>query len=95
MGGPSIAVNYAAMEQASSTITNSSKQIEERLSQLASELNKLQWEGDDRAAYMAAKAKWDQAIEAMNTLLNQIGGAVATARQGYSDVERAGANAWG
>jgi WXG100 family type VII secretion target len=95
MAGNNITVNYAAMESAASAIQNSSRQIEERLSQLASELNKLDWDGDDRAAYMAAKAKWDQAIEAMNTLLNQIGGAVNTARQGYSDVERAGAAAWG
>lgn len=93
MGMP-IAVNYAAMEEAANVMRSSSKTIEDRLSELASRLQKIDWEGGDREAYLAHKAKWDQAIADMNQLLHQIGGAVETARQGYGDVEQAGVNAW-
>ena len=93
MGMP-IQVNYAAMEEAANVMRNSSKSIEDKLSELASQLNKIEWDGDDKAAYQACKAKWDQAIADMNQLLHQIGGAVETARQGYGDVEQAGVNAW-
>lgn len=90
-----IQVDYAAMEEAAGVMRNASKTIEDRLSELGSQLQKIEWEGGDREAYLAHKAKWDQAIVDMNNILNQIGGAVATARQGYGDVEQAGVNAWG
>jgi WXG100 family type VII secretion target len=89
-----IQVDYAAMEDAAGVMRTSSKTIEDRLSELASQLQKIEWEGGDREAYLANKAKWDQAIVDMNQILHQIGGAVATARQGYGDVEQAGVNAW-
>ena len=89
-----IAVNYAAMEEAANVMRTSSKTIEDKLSELASQLQKIDWEGGDREAYLAHKTKWDQAIADMNTLLHQIGGAVETARSGYGDVEQAGVNAW-
>jgi WXG100 family type VII secretion target len=90
-----IAVNYGAMEQAAGVIRNSSQTIESELSELGSRLDRIAWEGQDREAYLAQRQKWEQAIADMNMLLNQIGGAVETARQGYGDVERAGVNAWG
>jgi WXG100 family type VII secretion target len=90
-----IAVNYAAMEEAANVLRTSSKTIEEKLSELDGQLKKIEWDGDDKSAYMAHKAKWDAAIADMNQLLHQIGGAVETARSGYGDVEQAGVNAWG
>jgi WXG100 family type VII secretion target len=94
MGLP-ISVDYGAMEEAAMVIRNSSKTIEERLSDLDSQLKKIEWEGGDREAYLAHKTKWDQAIADMNQILHQIGGAVETARQGYGDVESQGMRAWG
>jgi WXG100 family type VII secretion target len=93
MGMP-IQVDYAAMEEAASTIKSSSKTIEDKLSELDSQLKKITWEGGDQAAYLAHKSKWDQAVADMNQILLQISGAVATARQGYGDTEQAGVNAW-
>jgi len=93
MGMP-IQVDYAAMEEAASVIATSSKNIEGKLSDLDSQLKKISWEGGDREAYAAHKAKWDAAIADMNQILNQIGTAVTTARQGYGDTEQAGVNAW-
>jgi WXG100 family type VII secretion target len=89
-----IQVNYAAMEEAASVIQSSSRTIEEKLNELDSQLKKIAWEGSDREAYMAHKAKWDQAIADMNQILLQIGGAVTTAREGYGQTEQAGVNAW-
>jgi len=94
MGQP-ITVDYAAMEEAASVIKSSSKTIEDKLSELDSQLKKIEWEGGDREAYLAHKAKWDQAIVDMNQILLQISGAVATARQGYGDTEQSGVSAWG
>jgi len=90
----SIQVNYAAMEEAAAVIRTSSKTIQDRLSELDSRLKQIEWDGDDRIAYLAHKAKWDQAIADMNQLLHQIGGAVETARTGYGNVEQAGTKAW-
>lgn len=94
MGMP-IQVDYASMEEAAAVIRGSSKMIEDKLAELDSQLQKIEWEGADRQTYMAHKAKWNQAIADMNQILHQIGGAVETARQGYGDVEQAGVNAWG
>ena len=93
MGAP-ISVDYAAMEEAASVIKSSSKTIEDKLSELDSQLKKIQWEGGDREAYLAQKHKWDTAVADMNQILMQISGAVATARQGYGDTEQAGVAAW-
>jgi WXG100 family type VII secretion target len=89
-----IQVDYAAMEEAASVIKTSSKHIEDKLSELDSQLKKIEWEGSDREAYLAHKAKWDQAIADMNQLLLQISGAVATARDGYGQTEQSGVGAW-
>lgn len=93
MGQP-IFVDYAAMEEAAQALQTASRTIEEKLSELESQLKKIEWDGQDRAAYMAHKDKWNRAVADMNQLLNQIGGAVATARGGYGDTEQAGVNAW-
>jgi WXG100 family type VII secretion target len=82
------------MEEAAAVIRTSSKTIEDRLAELDSQLKRIDWTGEDRTAYLAHKAKWDQAIADMHHLLHQIGGAVETARHGYGDVEQAGMKAW-
>jgi WXG100 family type VII secretion target len=90
----SITVDYAAMEEAASAIQNASRTIEDRLSELASQLNKIHWEGGDREAYLACRKKWDDAIADMNQILAQLSGAVTTAREGYGQTEQAGVQAW-
>ena len=91
----SITVDYAAMEEAASAIQNASRTIDEKLSELDSQLKKIQWEGGDREAYLAHKKKWDDAIADMNQLLAQLSSAVTTAREGYGQTEQAGVQAWG
>lgn len=94
MGGPRIAVNYMAMEEAASQIKSSSKAIENLSDQLKQQLQKIDWEGTDEQAYRAQEAKWNAALADMNNILLQISGAVDTARQGYTDVETQGTAAW-
>ena len=65
-----------------------------KLSDLDGQLKRLVWEGDDRNAYMAHKAKWDEAIADMNQILGKLGAAVQDARGGYGQTETSGANAW-
>ena len=89
-----IAVDYAAMEEAAAQIRTSSKTIEDLSASLKSQLQKIDWQGGDREAYLAQQAKWDAALEDMNTILHKISEAVVTARQGYGDVESAGVRAW-
>jgi WXG100 family type VII secretion target len=89
-----IQVDYAAMEEAAGVIGGSSKTIEQKLEELDGQLKKIQWEGGDREAYAAQKAKWDAAVADMNQLLAQIGSAVTTAREGYGQTEQAGISAW-
>lgn len=92
--GDQIFVDYAAMEEASSQIQQSSRTIEERMSSLKSQLQRITWEGTDAGAYQANQAKMDAAIADMNQLLNTLSNAVASARSAYGDVERSGTQAW-
>jgi len=48
-----IVVDYAALEEAASTIQTASRTIEEKLSELDGQLKKIDWEGNDRQAYLA------------------------------------------
>jgi 6 kDa early secretory antigenic target len=89
-----ISVDYGAMEEAASQIKASSKTIEDLSSSLKSQLQKIEWEGGDREAYLMQQQKWDQALLDMNNILHQISQAVDTARTGYSDVEQSGVQAW-
>jgi len=94
MGGPRIAVNYVAMEEAASQIKSSSKAIEDLSDQLKQQLQKIDWAGSDKEAYDGQMVKWNSALADMNTILMKISGAVDTARQGYTDVETQGTAAW-
>ena len=90
-----IAVDYAAMEDAARALQSSSSTIENLSSELKSQLARIDWEGSDHQAYLAQQDKWDKALAEINDLLNQVGGAVNTAREGYGGVEQQGVQAWG
>lgn len=93
MGQP-IKVDYGAMEDAAQAMSSSSRTIEEKLSQLDSELKRIEWDGQDREAYAAHKAKWDAAVQHINEILMKVSGAVTTAREGYGQTEQSGVSAW-
>ncbi|MQM25300.1 WXG100 family type VII secretion target [Glycomyces albidus] len=86
-----IALNYAEMEDAHQRILSGSQSINDNLADLGSKLDALEWEGDDRVAYMEQRAEWEGSMAKINEILEAIGGAVDRARQNYADTEAANA----
>ncbi|MEU6072901.1 WXG100 family type VII secretion target [Micromonospora sp. NPDC047074] len=90
----SIKVDYAVLESSNQQMTAISRTIDEKLDTLRSMLSKLQWDGEDRAAYEQHQAQWDAAVRDINKILNDIGGAVGIARENYVSTEMSNAKAW-
>ncbi len=91
----SIKVDYAVLESANQQMLTISRTIDEKLDTLRSMLSKLQWDGQDRAAYEQHQAQWDSAVRDINRILNEIGGAVGVARENYVSTEMSNAKVWG
>ncbi|MEU5939606.1 WXG100 family type VII secretion target [Micromonospora sp. NPDC047548] len=91
----SIKVDYAVLESANQQMQSISRTIDEKLDTLRSMLSKLQWDGQDRAAYEQHQAQWDSAVRDINRILNEIGGAVGVARENYVSTEMSNAKVWG
>lgn len=89
-----IFVNYAQMESAAQQMRSISSRIDTELDTLRSKLQNMVWDGDDREAYNGHQARWDRAIQDINTLLNEIGGAVGIARENYVTTEMSNAKIW-
>ncbi|MER5332114.1 WXG100 family type VII secretion target [Micromonospora sp. NPDC002717] len=90
----SIKVDYAVLESSNQQMQAISRTIDEKLDTLRSMLSKLQWDGEDRAAYEQHQAQWDAAVRDINKILNEIGGAVGIARENYVSTEMSNAKAW-
>ncbi|MGN9774564.1 WXG100 family type VII secretion target [Micromonospora sp. H33] len=91
----SIKVDYAVLENANQQMQTISRTIDEKLDTLRSMLSKLEWDGQDRAAYEQHQAQWDSAVRDINRILNEIGGAVGIARENYVNTEMSNAKVWG
>ncbi|MFG3697728.1 WXG100 family type VII secretion target [Micromonospora sp. NPDC047620] len=90
----SIKVDYAVLESSNQQMQAISRTIDEKLDTLRSMLSKLQWDGEDRAAYEQHQSQWDAAVRDINKILNEIGGAVGIARENYVSTEMSNAKAW-
>lgn len=90
-----IKVEYARMEQASQQMRTISQEIDGKLDELRSRLQRMQWMGGDAEAYQAHQAQWDAAIRDINQLLNEISGAVGIARANYLSTETSNTRLWG
>ena len=68
-------VNHAGLDTAAQDLSRAVQQIDDRLNRLESELAPLRsdWTGNAQQAYIAAKAKWDTAMQEMKTLLADLG----------------------
>jgi len=82
-----IAVDYGVLESSQQQITSISKTIDQQLSDLKSALAKIEWVGTDQEAYNECQRRWDASILDLNTVLGQIGQAVATAKENYAATE--------
>ncbi|RRR99082.1 WXG100 family type VII secretion target [Glycomyces terrestris] len=90
-----IAMDYAELEAASQQIATESGEMTSTLADLRSQLEALDWEGDDKATYEEAKAQWDQAFEEINAILEAVGRAVNNAKERYAATEAANAGRFG
>lgn len=90
-----IKVDYAVLENANAQMQSISRTIDEKLDTLRQMLSKLQWDGQDRAAYEQHQAQWDAAVRDINQVLNDIGRAVGIARENYVSTEMSNSKLWG
>lgn len=90
-----IKVEYGALESANTQIQSISRTLDENLNALRSRLMRMQWEGEDRAAYQAHQAEWDRAVDGLNAVLNEVGIKVGEARAMYGANEARGVQRWG
>ncbi|GAB3236729.1 hypothetical protein GCM10027447_35330 [Glycomyces halotolerans] len=90
-----IAMSYEELEAAHSQILSQSGEMESTLADLRSQLDAMDWEGSDKAAYEESKLQWDQAFEKINEILQGVGNAVNNAKQRYAETEAANAARFG
>ncbi len=88
-----IRVNHASLDQASSDMMQSVKEIDDRMNRLESELEPLRsnWAGNAQQSYTVAKAKWDTAIQDMRDLLNESQSTVTNSNAEYMAADKRGA----
>jgi WXG100 family type VII secretion target len=81
-GAAGIQANYRAL-------VGSIEDLEQQLAPMVST-----WTGDAQSAYFAQKQKWDQAAQAMSTILAQMGKAVDDAHSNYQAAENSNRSLW-
>ncbi|CAA9372269.1 MAG: protein of unknown function DUF909 [uncultured Nocardioides sp.] len=88
-----IQVQHGKLEMGAADVMQAAKDIENRLDQLESDLNPLSsdWSGNAKLAYRDAKAKWDQAMTEMITLLQQASQGVDSSNAEYRAADQRGA----
>ncbi|MFI6098982.1 WXG100 family type VII secretion target [Lentzea sp. NPDC051213] len=91
-----IKASFAEIAAAATTISGSSKQIDELNDQLHSKVTSTlaNWEGGAGEAYQAAQKKWDEASADLNRVLAAIGVAVQQASEAYQQAEQQNLTRW-
>jgi WXG100 family type VII secretion target len=86
-------VNHAGLDTAAEDLGRAVKSIDDRLNRLESELAPLRsdWTGSAQQAYTTAKAKWDNAMNEMKTLLAETSAAVTQSNAEYRAADQRGA----
>jgi early secretory antigenic target protein ESAT-6 len=89
-------VNHAGLDTAAQDLATTVKEIDDRLNRLESELAPLRsdWTGNAQTAYVAAKAKWDAAIQEMKEMLAQTSQSVTQSNAEYRAADMRGAAAF-
>ncbi|THV22035.1 WXG100 family type VII secretion target [Glycomyces paridis] len=84
-----IAMSYEELDAATAEIASQSGEMTSTLADLRTQLDGMDWEGGDKAAYEEAKAQWDAAYEKINDILEAVGRAVNNAKERYQEAEAA------
>lgn len=86
----SLKVDFAALDAGSGDIRTAARNLRGSVADMDSGIKKMQgqWDGEAKAAYQAAQEKWNSAMEDINQLLEEVGGAVDQARAEYHAAEQ-------
>jgi WXG100 family type VII secretion target len=84
-------MSYEELEAATAEIAAQSGEMTSTLADLRTQLDALDWDGADKAAYEEAKAQWDSAFDKINDILEAVGRAVDNAKNRYQETEAANA----
>ena len=84
-----IKVSFSAIQQLETDVQNESNKIQTSLDTLDGEVKKLygSWDGQAQQAYQASKAKWDQKMADMHSILQELHGKVGEAGVQYQSTE--------
>jgi WXG100 family type VII secretion target len=92
MGNGRIQLSYAQLEEATAEIARQSGSMNGTLEDLRSQLDNLDWDGEDKVSYEEAKLQWDQAFTKINDILDAVGRSVDNAKNRYQETEAANAS---
>ena len=92
-----IKYDFAQISGTASDIRGSVARINGQLDDLKSSIKPMtdSWEGEAAASYRAHQAKWDNAANDLNAILNQIADTVEEGNNQMMAVNTAAANSWG
>lgn len=92
-----IKYDFAQISNAATDIRSSAARIDGQLADLKDMIKPMtdSWEGEAATSYRAHQAKWDQAAEDLNRILNQISDTVEEGNNQMMAVNTAAANSWG
>jgi len=90
-------VRFEALSSGAAGIMGTHRALQSTLDNLEAELGPMvnSWTGDAKEAYFLQKQKWDEASQAMATILQRMGQAVEQAHGNYTAAETANRNIWG
>jgi WXG100 family type VII secretion target len=82
------------MDTQHETMRRAAREIDVTLDTIRDALQRLHWQGADRAAYNDAQKRWDDSVVDMNNVLNEIAMAVGYARENYATTEMSNSQLW-
>jgi WXG100 family type VII secretion target len=96
MADPNIKVSFGSLEELSGNIHGQVTAIENNLSSLRTQIDKLStsWEGGASEGFQGVKAKWTTAADELHRTLVKIETAVKTSTDGYHDAEDRNRRRW-
>lgn len=96
MNPDGLRVIHAGLDTAAEDLHGAVRKIDDRMNRLESELAPLtsDWSGQAQAAYVAAKATWDSALQEMRDLLADTSAAVHRSNAEYRAADVRGARSF-
>ncbi len=90
-------VGYDALDQMAANILTAGAAMDEKLDAMAARMSgrMAEWSGDDQAAYLDAKQRWDRSMDGMLLTLGDVARAVRLSKQEYQAAERRNASRFG